>query len=233
MRLMAMSTNNTPTSRATTIAAPGPTRAAAAAWLPLMLALAWLAATVVGIGPGLANAAQTIVTGTVDNSVQLDLSGCTGSDTLSFGSGIVPGDPMSFTSGYCNIAFGANNSSSGATLQVMEDPAVASGAAMKCVSATCTGDSIADIPAGSAAPGAGSSAFGVALASAGAATGDVWAVSDPDPVLYPVANTASTACQTSSKAIGSCSFFFGAAAKIGYDKPGSYQASVSFVAMAN
>jgi hypothetical protein len=205
--------------------------------MPLGLMVGWLAMLAAGaFGSGSAHASSLVtVTGTVDKTVQLDTTACSGAGVLDFGTGgLVPDDPYKTTAHPCTVTFGSNNSPLGADLQVMQDPAAGAGPAMKCVSAGCSGDSIADhTPAGGPAFTSPHSDFGMYLTATGGGASNVWSMgTGTPPASYPVAGTASTACQTASLGSGTCAFHWEAQASSATDQVGSYAAQVRFVALA-
>lgn len=213
----------------------------ALAWLPLALVCTLVVASALGLrivpGAGAVTGSTTVtITGSVDREVHMSGAGCNAATDLDIGT-LTPGDPAVETSGSCDITFGTNNSGAGADLNVSEDPGAPASPtdAMKCVTAACgfpgSPSSLPDYQ-GNGIP-AGSSAFGMRLASASSATA-VWTVnasSAPSGWFYDVQDAADTACQTSSMSDGTCSFRFAAGAS-GTQLPGSYQALVLIEATA-
>lgn len=204
-------------------------------WLPLAALVALLLGSALSGHAGIAvraGAASTVdVTGLVDELVYIDASGCANPAALSIGD-LVPNDPWKATTRDCAITFGTSNSSLGADLNVLEDPAAvgAAGDAMRCVEASCNTSSydgaIDDVAANSAKPAGATSAFGAELRSVAGLAVPSWSTNRVNPVA-----AASPACRTGDIGDGTCTFGFGASSAAD-DGPGSYRAQVQFLVLA-
>lgn len=203
-------------------------------WLPLAVIIALLTWSLLsGHGPvPTAQAATITVDGNVDSEIFIDASACT-AIAVNIGE-LVPG-----TDGWktaqdeggqaCSIDFGTPNYLPGTTLSILEDPAVAAGAALKCVASECAGASIADFEDTSAEPTVGNAAFGTQLLSSAGVATPIWSLS---PGVHDLQDSAAAACSTPSTGTGTCAFTWGAVAAA-TTPSGAYQAQANLVVLAN
>lgn len=207
-------------------------------WVPLALLVGVLLLAAIGrpvVPPSSAavKSSTITVTGSVRAEVHLDATGCTSVAALDLDQ-IVPDDPARETAANCNVTFGSTNNLAGTDLTVQEDPAAPAtpAEALKCIAASCTGDSVADY-SGAGMPTAPASAFAMRLDASGPGTtpGPGWSTStDVSGDMHAVA-APSTACRTSAIGDGSCGFRFAAMATSASDQPGDYQALARFVVL--
>lgn len=205
-----------------------------AVWFPFAGIVAIvLLSFVTGRGPVTeGHAAQVGVNAELPADIFIDPTACTAS-AVNIGD-LVPGtDPWKTAKDQggqaCDISFGTTNGTDGTTLSMLEDPANAAGAAMKCGVGSCTGSSIGDFENASAEPAIGTASFGSQLLSTGGAASAVWPL---EPGVQDVQDTASPACTTAAVGTGLCSFTFGATAAVA-TPPGAYQAHANLVVLAN
>lgn len=204
--------------------------------LAMMLAVLLMAAAgapLVGQSSAAVTGSTITVTGSVDAEIHLDASGCTSVAALDLDQ-IVPDDPARETASNCDVSFGTTNHLPGTDLTVQEDPAAPATPtdALKCIAASCTGDSVADY-SGTGMPAAPASAFAMRLhtTAAGTTPGPGWSRSaDVTGDMHALAGP-STPCRTSAIGDGSCGFRFAAMATSANDQPGDYQALAQFVVL--
>lgn len=205
-----------------------------AVWFPFAGIMAIVVLSfVTGRGPVTqGHAAEAGVNAELAADVFIDPTACSAS-AVNIGD-LVPGtDPWKTAQDQggevCAISFGTTNGTDGTTLSMLEDPAAAPGAAMKCAVGGCAGGTIDDFENGSAEPAIGTSAFGSQLLSSGGAASAVWPLA---PGVQDLQDSASPACTTATIGTGTCSFTFGATAAVA-TQPGAYQARANLVVLAN